>query len=410
MKTDYAMRRPAEEAKIQEHPPGTESLPCELALDILSRLPITHLINVKRVCRFWRSLVQHPLLASMHFSRIANNNDPCLLLLCDLPIKSHLYSLHFSALDETIIETVTRIPVPVIPKFLVIGSCNGLLYLLDSLQQRANYIYNPFTSDYLELPEPGQVLNQHRVATGFGFHSTTKEYKVVRVVYYRNNKEEGTNFQKRRYSLPRSEVQVLTVGNGSLTWRSKGETSYQLLGNPSHVVVNGRLHWLSCRYRNQSLRRLISFDLADEQFREVPCPVGASFGRHCSHLATLRGCLSGVVQGFRRLYIWVMKEYGVKESWVKEFTIGVKLPRELEPYPNQSINLQEFHLPLSQTKVLCLLNNGEILLEFRCGTLVCYDTKSGAFKELIIFQDLPEWSNAIVHVGSLNWIDTPIHF
>ncbi|XP_050207851.1 F-box protein At3g07870-like [Mercurialis annua] len=379
---------------------------------------------------------------------MANNNDdgPCVLLHCDFPVEDRLYSLHLSTThDHTNIQTVSRLSFPVSSKFVVLGSCNGLLYLQDSVNKDQSYIYNPFTRDCVKIPKPGEISNQHRVAVGFGLHSITKEYKVVRIVYSRNNedlastetetsrKRETTEVENcetiismradhkfkvsefteafsetkalpqgrlRKYSLPQSEVQVLTLGGGNLTWRSKGEAcNYQLLGKPSEALVNGKLHWLSCRYRQQTLRKLISFDLEDEQFREVPNPCPHTFGRHCSHLVTIRGCLAAVIQGFRSIYIWIMKEYGVQESWSKELSLRVvQLDQSVNNFPKFS---------LSQAKVLCALKNGEVLIKLRCKNLVCYDPKSGEFKELNV-QELPESLNTFVHLTSLNWIDTPI--
>ncbi|XWS31048.1 hypothetical protein CRYUN_Cryun23aG0043500 [Craigia yunnanensis] len=47
-----------------------ERLPQEILLGILSRLPITSLVQSKLVCRAWRSLIQDPFLVSQHFSHI----------------------------------------------------------------------------------------------------------------------------------------------------------------------------------------------------------------------------------------------------------------------------------------------------------------------------------------------------
>uniref|UniRef100_A0A2C9UP65 F-box domain-containing protein n=1 Tax=Manihot esculenta TaxID=3983 RepID=A0A2C9UP65_MANES len=483
--------------KIQKESSTMESLPREIALDILSRLPITSLIQVKWVCRSWRSLAQDPLLATMHFSRM-NDYDPGLVLHCDLPLQNHLYYLHLSSPDIVI----TRLRVPMISEFAVVGSCNGLLCLWHSLFKDKCYIYNPFTRDFKELPVPEQFPTQTRVTLGFGLHPGTKEYKVVRIVYYRNedevsnfqvrryslpesevqvltlgngmstwrskgrtsyqllgshqyqsqvllngrlhwltcrhrhqsrrqlvsfdladekfqevptpnhgifgrNEDEVSNFQVRRYSLPESEVQVLTLGNGMSTWRSKGRTSYQLLGShpyQSQVLLNGRLHWLTCRHRHQSRRQLVSFDLADEQFQEVPTPNHGIFGRYFSHLAILRGCLAAITQGFRQLNIWVMKEYGVKESWVKEFSIGAHLPRHLDLNQAPFIYVPECPINWSQARALCFFKNGELLLEYKRRSLVSCDPTSGAFKE-ISFGGLPESFSTFVHIGSLNFIN-----
>ncbi|KDP30859.1 hypothetical protein JCGZ_13802 [Jatropha curcas] len=381
-----------------------DSLPREIALNILSRLTITSLIHVKSVCRSWRSLAQDPLLAPLHFSRMDRTANPCLILHYDLPIQNHLYTLHFS--DHGSIETPTRIHIPMISELAIVGSCNGLLCLWHSLYKDECYIYNPFSRHYTKLPKPEQFQTQKRVVLGFGFHEITKEYKVVRIVYYKKEDEEVDNLQLRRYSLlPESEVQVLSLGNGSVTWRSIGNRSFQLgIQSQSQVLINGRLHWLTDQLRHQAPRQLISFDLRDEKFKEIPSPNDRRFAIFCSHLVILRGCLSAVVRGYGQLGVWVMKEYGVQDSWTKEFVIKSHLPLKWldEPYFNGSFNLS-----LSKARVLCSLRNGEILLEYKGRSIVSYNPNSGTFKELS-FQCLPECFNVVVHMGSLCWIDTPI--
>lgn len=80
-------------------------------------------------------------------------------------------------------------------------------------------------------------------------------------------------------------------------------------------MVNGRLHWQTCLARSCDI---LSFDFEDELFRVVRKPNSLGL-RTLYYLMELRGYLSAVkfVQE-----IWVMNEYDVKKSWIKEFSIG----------------------------------------------------------------------------------------
>ncbi|KAK0588867.1 hypothetical protein LWI29_006421 [Acer saccharum] len=181
-----------------------------------------------------------------------------------------------------------------------------------------------------------------------------------------------------------SEVQVFTLGKPS--WRSLGKIAHHLYAQgPSQVIVNGRLHRTTWprRYRLGCL--LISFDLEDEQFREVPKPDPGDL---------------------ERLNFDV--EYDVKESWIKEFNIAIHVPRRLEHADRNSAKPfrdSKFYRKRSFVRVLGLLKNGEVLLEYKCRALVTYDKKDGTFKDLTILR-MPYWFEAVVHEGSLNWIDT----
>ncbi|GLT94153.1 hypothetical protein SLE2022_119090 [Rubroshorea leprosula] len=383
---------------------GMERIPMEIVADILSRLPITSLVQFKFVCKAWRSLAQDPFLANNHLSCYAETN-PCLILHCDFPLRNQLYFVDLSTenLDK---EKVKKLHAPfqsTMPEFDLVGSCNGLLCLSDSLYNDALYVYNPFTMDYMELPKSKRYPDQE-VVFGFGFHPKTKEYKVVKVVYYRNTS--NRNYQRARrisHVYPQSDVQVLTLGSSS--WKSLGKVAYQFIRRPSEALVNGRLHWITRPRRYHPARRIISFDLEDEQFREVQKPDCGGLNRCNYHLVALRGCLAAAGYGnYGKLEMWVMKEYNVKESWEKKFSIGSYMPKGLKQNLDRPFKLWK-NTHGSVVKFLCLLENGEILLEYKNRVLVSYDPKTGKFKDMA-FQGIPKWFQTVVHVGSLNWFDT----
>lgn len=386
-----------------------ESLPREIIQDIVSRLPISSLVQFRFVCRTWHKLAQDPDLVDMHTSGMAENSNPCLIFHCDNPIRNNLYfvELPASSCNENK-EKLKKFQVPfwsAMSEFDVVGSCNGLLCLSDSLFNDALYIYNPFTRNYIELPESVQHPNQE-VVFGFGFHPKTKEYKVVKIAYYKN----ANGGYRRAYKIGnlQSDVQIFTLGSSA--WRSIGKVAYHLFQWPSQVLVNGRLHWVTWPRRYRSGRNIISFDLEDEQFREVLKPDCYNFNRFNYHLVVLGGCLSAAVCcSYGKLEIWEMKDYDVKESWIRKFNIGNYVPKGLKKDGDLS-NLSKISKIASKGKsvrVLCLLKDGKILLEYKSKALFLYDTNSGKFKDLK-FQGMPNWFQTTAHVGSLNWIDTPV--
>ncbi|KAJ6729260.1 hypothetical protein OIU85_020210 [Salix viminalis] len=387
-----------------EQTTGMELLPREIARDILSRLPITSLVKFKCVCRAWRAMAVDPQVVNLYSSCSTQDTDPCVILHSDFPIRNNLYFVDFAA-DDDEKDKVKRLQAPFssrMPEFEVVGSCNGLLCLADSLYNDSLYIYNPFTGGYKELPKSLQYPDQE-VVFGFGFNPKTNEYKVIRIVYYRNG--HGSYPRSRRVIYPLSQVQILTLG--CPVWRSLGKVSYRLVRRASETLVNGRLHWVSRPCRNKPARRLVSFDLTDEQFREVPKPDCGGLNRCDYHLAVLGGCLSVAVYcNYRRLEIWVMKEYNEKGSWVKEYKIGAYMPKGLKQNLDRPLKIWKNASSRRVVRALCVLKNGEILLEYKNRVLVSYDPKKGKFKDIDL-QGTPKWFQAVVHVGSLNWIDTP---
>ncbi|CAI9294885.1 unnamed protein product [Lactuca saligna] len=398
---------------------GLENLPRDVLLDILAKLPISSLIQFRFVCRSWKLLSVDPELSRLHHAAVAEN-DPTLLFHCDYPIRNQLSFVELSSGgggdededdeddDDKIVRKISTPFCSSMPEFNVVGSCNGLLCLSDSLYGEPVYVFNPFSRDYLELPKSKQFQEQE-VMFGFGFHPITNEYKVVKIVYYRN-RQGNRRVSRNNRNYPKSEVQILTISKetNKNTWRSLGKVPYQLDRQAAEVpVVNGRIHWLSRPGRVAGVlgRAIISFDLKDEQFKVVTKPNHVTVIRSNFHLAVIRGCLAAVIScGYGKLEIWVMKEYDSQESWMKEFVIHGVYPARV---PNHENHYQIGRPGLSRrmVRVLCVLKNGEILLEYRGGSLVKYDPKWKEFKD-VVFSKMPKLFQTIVHLGTLNWIHT----
>ncbi|XVF81511.1 hypothetical protein PTKIN_Ptkin15bG0161200 [Pterospermum kingtungense] len=364
-----------------------DRLPQDVIVDILSRLPITTLVQSKSVCRAWRRIIQGSLLASKHLSHTAEN-DPCIIFQSHWPIQNQYYFVDFSAWNEGN-KTLKKISVSTMHNNLV-GSCNGLLCFSNASRV---HICNPFTKDSIELPklprDPGEVGN-----LGFGFSPTTMEYKLVEIVYKRKRPRfspsvaASNSFQ--------AEVRVLTLGDTN--WRTLGMVPYRFIRQHSQAMVSGRLHWISQPGKYATDSQFISFDLTSEQFQEVPKPDSVSLDRAFYELLVLEGHLSAAASDTSGgLEIWVMKEYNVKESWTKEVYIGGYLPREL-----RRINARAL-LSRSIFRAVCRFRNGRILLEHRSKALVIYDPVHETFED-VMFEGAPVWFKMVVHVGSLTSI------
>ncbi|CAK9133360.1 unnamed protein product [Ilex paraguariensis] len=259
--------------KTKEDQPtkGLETLRQEISIDILSRLPITYLLQSKVVCRAWNMLSHDLHLVNLHLARAIRNNS-CLIFHSDYPIRNQLYFVELSDLDDT--ENVRKIQAPFsasMPEFDVVGSCNGLLCLFDSLFCDAIHIYNPFTRDLKELPKSFHFKEQE-VIFGFGFHPATNEYKVIKIVYYNNAYDEYNRpwhypkFRPRGFRF--SDVQILSLCSN--TWRSIGKVPYKLDRRwLSEASVNGRLHWNGRILLEHRGGNLVSYDPESGTFEDL---------------------------------------------------------------------------------------------------------------------------------------------
>ncbi|KAJ7951274.1 F-box protein [Quillaja saponaria] len=379
-----------------------ENLPRDIALDIFSRLPITSFLQIKSVCRTWRALSQDPSLPTMFQAR-ANERNPSLILHCDSPILNKLCFVGYDQgqpghYSNKVLKIDARLKLTM-PEYHLVGSCNGLLCVADAFYYDPVCIFNPFTSDYIELPKTHHHTQQE-VALGFGYHSITMEYKMVRVVYYGTIRRD---LILRRWS-EHSEVQIFTLGTDA--WRSLGSIRWRLDQRPSEAMVNGALHWVTTRHKGRRGARLhiISFDLAEEKFKEIVRPGCGSLDICNFHLLVLGESLSAAIcQTDGGLEIWVMKVYNVRESWTKDYIIGAYVPASVENRqvnPNSRIWKYSTLSKRLANEVVCVLKNGEILLEYESGALVLYNPYEEEFKKLVI-SGLPKWFATLTHVDSI---------
>ncbi|GLU15692.1 hypothetical protein SLE2022_321620 [Rubroshorea leprosula] len=395
-------------------------LPREILLEILSRLPINSLIRFKTTSHAGYDLITDPRLPPMFRNQVSDSN-PCLILLnynfpvfqsrqlyfvdsegcnrrvrrIDPPQHSEVYDLVGSSngllcLSEGCNRRARRIDPPQHSEvYDLVGSCDGLLCLsfpivVGSSESHSLLIYNPFVGDAVRVQPADQFLNQYEVF-GFGFHPRTGEFKVVRIVYYekimtvvdpaRDVEEVDEGFA----TVDESMVQVFTVG--TTEWRNKGATPPQLsdVNGPPEALVEGSLHWVTVvgMGGDGPIFGIISFELADEVFEEIPHPPCQQLVSRGYSLSVLNGCLSaaGLVDAVH-FDIWVMKKYDVKESWVKQFSFDPCFQRGW--LTNVSGTFRRF------PKVIFALKNGELLLLYNSSSLVSYDPVENTFENLQI--------------------------
>lgn len=117
------------------------------------------------------------------------------------------------------------------------------------------------------------------------------------------------------------------------------------------LFLHDSIHWIE--YRSNSIGFVSAFDFVSEQFKLVPLPPASQIhdgmGRcYPSSVGVIKGCLfmtNGVCIENEKFEIWVMEEYGIKESWTKKFVLS---------------NLEVQHYVSYQP--LYFLSSGEILL------------------------------------------------
>ncbi|XP_017643114.2 F-box protein At3g07870-like [Gossypium arboreum] len=144
---------------------------------------------------------------------------------------------------------------------------------------------------------------------------------------------------------------------GSGTWRSIGNAPTDFVSLPFNAFLNGGLHWSKFSLRGEFIN---FFDFDTEQFGIVPPPHHFQeldrYSSGCTKTGVLGGCLFIChCPDFMQFDIWVMKEYGVKESWTKQFVLK--------------------HVYSGSYQPMLVLSNGEIFMLSNYPKITCYNQK-----------------------------------
>ncbi|XP_026420482.1 F-box protein CPR1-like [Papaver somniferum] len=351
-------------------------LPEEIIIQILSRLSPRYLLKFRCVSKPWSVLFNNPKLVDMiknHFIIMVRYGKDM------YSIDNESLSTSSSLLDD-IDSRIEKIHCPVVDNYFMINfvaCCNGL-FCIRTAKCHDFSLWNPSNGDYKRIPSaPDQFqVDKHSMSTligcGLGYDSESDDYKFVCIIS--------------NLTLNQSEAKIYSLRSN--LWKPIQQISY-VLSPQTHkygVFCNGALHWLS----SSSPTALIALHMTDELIRVISPPENPNF-EHIGDTAcidVLDGCLGmlycNVDLGFE---VWLMKDYGKKESWTKFYSIS-KLAISLE--------MGRF----GRLRRIKCLKTGEILLEIYHhsiigGTreaLVLYDPKNETSK--FLKHDKDKWSSS----------------
>ncbi|XP_059652197.1 F-box protein At3g07870-like [Cornus florida] len=361
----------------------SDFLPRDVLIDVLARLPIKTLVRCACVCKSWYSLLTNPSFITTHLNRssVAHNNNNNLLLVrrfsSDDDEEEH-YSL-LRCEKEMLFCDYAELDLPLKndggnPYLRVIGCCNGVLCLSDDLITYMDklYLWNPSIQKTMTLPPLRVTYQSHGPfmhSIGFGFDSLTDDYKVVRIVYLHG--PDG-------FEAP-PEVDIFSVSTG--TWRNISHLGlpYTILERASQAYVNGAAHWIAydTERRSNFFYLIVSFHMGDKVFGEIMVPdsmedanwmLGVHIAKVQESLSLIHIQLIGIQV---TCCIWVMKEYGISESWTKQFNIDM------------SEGLFK--------SVTGFTRKGEVLFGTKAGYLVAYDPEANRAVPLHIHGSTDSW-------------------
>ncbi|KAM1380398.1 hypothetical protein ACFX2I_022129 [Malus domestica] len=327
------------------------SFPPELVVDILSWLAPEDLIRCMCVCKAWNAFIRGENFIKSHLQRSIQTNSTRSILLTSSD--SVLFSLPFGG-KETFGSAVKIVPA-----------------LKDTWILRLGCTLEP-------LPP---LVSGRSALYGFGYDSANADYNLVGVIEFYNSKNVIVSSRVELYSLK------------SNSWKSiqnmpcDGFKVYPICSRRL-LFISGALCWLM--HNNTNWLIILSLDLASEKYGQFSTPYVGN-GRTYLLLDVLRGYLCFCVNYWSARHdVWIMKEYGVAESWTFLFSVEMKV------------------LPMGfdlLCKPLVFSENGDmVLLTNDNGGIYWYDLEKKNFKRVEIHGE-PSTYTATVCVGSLCLLD-----
>ncbi|GMH07143.1 hypothetical protein Nepgr_008983 [Nepenthes gracilis] len=333
-----------------------DTLPEDLLVEILLRLPVKSVLRFRCVCRSWCSFIASSNFINAHL-RHCNKRDDSLLLVRNYNTveKKVIYALCH---DNETLDEIMRIDFPVTSQnqfYRILGCVNGLVCLIDDIGRGTDHmlLWNPLLRRSIHIPKPNIAPDQllHKTPVyGFGCGRFTDDCKILRILC--PNEKSVINRSK-------PLIEIFRLGKGF--WENLDlSVSFTQLDS-RQAYLNGAIHWLS--YRNL----IAAFDVDTEVFTDIKLPNDLqNSSLHCLIIAAWRKSLSVFEVHYPGDFcLWVKKEYNVEGSWSRLFTV-------------KSFGVSRW--------IGSLRKNGQVLLVENGYQLVSYDPETNQITDSAIKQ------------------------
>lgn len=303
-------------------------IPPEIITVILYRLPVKSLLRFRCVSRSFKALIDSPKFIQAHLELQELKPNPDLKLI----LKAHnnadnLFSVEITSMAATQMPKELDHPLKhLYGPTQVLGSCRGLVLISNNMND--NGVWNPSTKEFRKLPfcqfkppsktQGGRGPGLAQIRGGFGYDSFRDDFKVVTIAQWYHPDGEPKLVSK-------TMVYSLKVG----AWMKMQDCPYWLLKEDNGTCAGGALHWIVTKEPTAwcSPLILVGLNLGNGCFEEVPFPenMGEPFQLNLAVLGECLCLLSGHFTHMNHVLdhidIWMMKDYGVSQSWVKLFSV-----------------------------------------------------------------------------------------
>ncbi|RHN41260.1 putative F-box domain-containing protein [Medicago truncatula] len=294
-------------------------LPIELVEEIFCRLPVKLLLQLQCMCKRWNSLISDPDFVKKHLRMAkASQNHHHLFMLQN----NGFTCTHITSVFNTLSQSQTPLPLPhnlnTDDFSRCSGDCNGIICF--TIRDSYPVLWNPSTRQYSVIPPvensfPPPIRysfdkftphTRRRMSVqanfySFGYDNTTHKYKIVAISFIR------------KPPTPKTSIYTLGSDPTDCSWRAIHDFPKRCSNTlpKTGLFLSGTVNWLA--------GELFSLDLATETYQKLLLPT--SRGKGSLTLGVLKDFLCIFDCNDRGTDIWMMMEFGNKESWHILYTI-----------------------------------------------------------------------------------------
>ncbi|GAA0156148.1 hypothetical protein LIER_38222 [Lithospermum erythrorhizon] len=303
-------------------------LPKDCISNILVRLPIESLPQLRFICKPWYKIINSPTFIDAHF----RSSNTVLIFLHIVgrdislpsrgksnlfPVESKLlqpegpFGLRKSMFDPLLLYSINFIEITgqkgMVKEYNatclghIRASYNGLILLDNEIKKGGLIIVNPVTREAIDLPV-GTMFPSGKESYGLTFHSHGNDYKVVHL------------FQDH---LRYVGCEILDLS--TRRWRMVDGPPFNFFNwlGCEPVFANEALYWLPRVVLNDYL---VYFALDDEKFHKLPLPKSCSSDDSIFRMAGQLGLVTH--EEPYRIVLWTLSSSCI-EGWKKQYNITV---------------------------------------------------------------------------------------
>ncbi|XP_074284088.1 F-box protein CPR1-like [Silene latifolia] len=330
-----------------------------LETEILPRLPIQSLLRLKLVSKQWLATISSPQFTElMHLHRSISSQRGTFLLESSngtLYFLDQAIMLGSNSKDAVIRRELNPYHGPNGQEIRLIDSSNGLICL--AIDNDKFCLFNPATRVCREEIFPikwGEKFYFYLWA--FGYSTTRDEYKLLYV--------------DRLSHLPKAHVYTLRSSDDLHNWRDLSVEDalrpYCFYSQSVGNFINEKVHWILRRQKTKRYKGglcILAFDLTSETFNEISLP---RFCRGnffiCDIDQNLSVCHQLQEDNSCYLEVWMMKRYGVSQSWSRIYNFDLRQNPVTDQLTNMIMSSNSCDITSEGGKLFFAVSDTEVLL------------------------------------------------